>query len=88
MTCEIDASSLESIRRARDMARRGLHEMIRQAAPELDDAQIERLSLFARAVADGAFLAHHIDPKGTDVRALLGLLRTTIEAEVLRTRSA
>ena len=34
----------------------------------------------ALSVADGAFLAHHVDPEGTDVRALFALLRRALAA--------
>lgn len=71
---EIDSSSLASVRRARELALERLREMIRLLVDD-DEALVCRLSSLALAVGDGAFIQHHIDPEGTDVRGLFDLLR-------------
>ncbi len=40
----------------------------------------QELATFALCVADGAFIAHHIDPETTDVRALFRLMQRALAA--------
>ena len=68
---EIDAESLETIRRVRERALNGLRNVVLAVRAEGDP---DELAGFALAVADGIFLQLHIDPANTDVARLFKLL--------------
>jgi AcrR family transcriptional regulator len=79
---ELDEASLGAIRRARELALERLRATMRTLlAPfgEPGAALARDFAALALCVADGAFLAHHIDA-GTDVRAIFGLLRRALTA--------
>ncbi len=81
---EVDEVSLAAIRRVRHRARSDLRELIvvliGPVAGELPAEQIDEFAEFFLALADGAFIAHHIDPETTDVGAMFRLLRRALEA--------
>jgi AcrR family transcriptional regulator len=81
---EIDEPSLEVIRRARALGRdRVREEMVRMLEPfggEQSAELAQEFAAFALCVADGAFIAHHIDPETTDVRALFRLMQSALTA--------
>lgn len=81
---EVDAASLEAIRRVRASARRRIGVSMKMLLePFGSDRAAELADEFATlalAVADGAFVAHHVDPAATDIRALFELLRRALTA--------
>lgn len=81
---EVDAASLEVIRRVRGHGRDRLHgEIAALLAPlggELPAELVREFACFALSAADGVFIAHHIDPETTDVRALFRLMRRALTA--------
>jgi len=81
---EIDEEALASIRRTRKLARDRIETlMMHLLEPVLGErardvaAEFASFTLF---VADGVFIAHHIDPDTTDVRAVFDLLRRSLTA--------
>jgi len=82
---EVDENSLEIVRRARAMARDRLTEIMTDLLAPFADAhdrstlarQFADLTLM---VADGAFIAHHLDPDETDLRASFDLMRRALTA--------
>jgi AcrR family transcriptional regulator len=81
---EVDADSLAAIRRARELALERLRETLGTLlAPPggRRGAKLAReFAVLALCVADGALIAHLVDPEGTDVRALFDLLRRALTA--------
>jgi AcrR family transcriptional regulator len=80
---EVDETSLALIRRVRALA----HERLRQLMVTLLEPFGERgaelapeFAALALSVADGAFIAHHIEPDETDIRTLFDLLRRALTA--------
>jgi AcrR family transcriptional regulator len=90
----VDEASLGSIRRVRKLALVRLREAIRRLlesqGAQGEDQLADQLALFALAVADGAFLQDHIDPRARDLARTVELLDRAILALVrdpeLRTR--
>ena len=77
---EIDPTSLAMIRRVRRLALDRIEKMVvlEGGAP---GAELARdLAALVLAAADGLFVAHHIDPRATDVAAQLELLRRALAA--------
>jgi len=79
----VDERSLAVIRRVRALA----HERLRRLMVTLLEPFGERgaelapqFAALALTVADGAFIAHHIEPNETDIRALFQLLRRALTA--------
>jgi len=89
-----DPACLRTIRRVRKRALEGLQAILQMAfaafGPARARAAASDLVLFALAFADGAFLAHHIDPRTTDLRKLFAQLRVALLAlgDDLATRRA
>ena len=81
---EIDPVSLASIRRTRALARTRVEGLMRLLLEPLLGARARDLAAefaaFTLFVADGAFIAHHIDPDTTDLRAAFDLLRRSLTA--------
>jgi AcrR family transcriptional regulator len=80
---EVDEASLAVIRRVRALARDRLREMMAALLEPFGGRGAElapRFAALALCVADGAFVAHHIDPDETDIRALFELLRRALAA--------
>ena len=81
---EVDEASLEVIRRVRAYAQERLHtEMLQLFEPFGSERAAEmatECAALALALADGAFIAQHIDPKTTDVNALFSLMRRALTA--------
>ena len=80
---EVDEASLAVIRRVRALARDRLREMMAALLAAFGRRGTELAPQFAAlalCVADGAFVAHHIDPDETDIRALFELLRRALTA--------
>jgi AcrR family transcriptional regulator len=81
---EVDRTSLAVIRRVRELALQQIHRLLSDLLSALGPKSADRLAgEFARlvlCVADGAFVAHHIDPDQTDFRALFDLLRRALNA--------
>jgi hypothetical protein len=80
---EVDEASLAVIRRVRALARNRLCEMMATLLEPLGARGAElapRFAALALCVADGAFVAHHVDPDETDIRALFELLRRALTA--------
>ena len=81
---EIDAASLASIRRTRALARTRIEELMLLLLEPLMGARAgdvaAEFAAFTLFVADGAFIAHHIDPDTTDLRAAFDLLRRSLTA--------
>ncbi len=81
---EIDAASLASIRRTRALARTRIEELMLLLLEPLMGARAgdvaAEFAAFTLFVADGAFIAHHIDPETTDLRAAFDLLRRSLTA--------
>jgi AcrR family transcriptional regulator len=82
----VDAASLGSIRRVRKLALVRLREAIRRLlesqGAQGEDQLADQLALFALAVADGAFLQDHIDPRARDLARTVELLDRAILALV------
>jgi AcrR family transcriptional regulator len=80
---EVDETSLAVIRRVRALAHERLRQlMVTQLEPfgERGADLAPRFADLALCVADGAFIAHHIEPDETDIRALFQLLRRALAA--------
>ena len=79
-----DPACLKTIRRVRKKALDRVRALIETAFTSLGETRARevagKLSRFALTFADGAFLAHHIDPQTTDVRTLLQQLRIALLA--------
>jgi len=89
---EVDKTSLAVIRRVRALALRQIRKLVAALLTAFDQKRANRLAdEFARlvlCVADGAFVAHHLDPKQTDIRGLFDVLRralTALAREILET---
>ena len=80
---QIDETTLAAIRRVRRQAIDRLQAILANVFEPLGTERAARLanecSGLALAFADGAFLAHHIDPE-TDLRRLFAVLRTMVLA--------
>ena len=88
----VDETSLAVIRRVRELALDRIRMLLAALLTAFDPASADRLAgEFARlvlCVADGAFVANHIDPEQTDIRGLFDLLRralTALARELLET---
>jgi AcrR family transcriptional regulator len=81
---EVDKTSLAVIRRVRALALQHIRNLVAALLGAFDRKRANRLAdEFARLVlcaADGAFVAHHLDPKQTDIRGLFDLLRRALAA--------
>jgi AcrR family transcriptional regulator len=81
---EVDKASVAVIRRVRALALQYIRDLLVDLLDGVDRRKAKRLSdEFSRlvlCVADGAFLANHIDPAGTDVRNTFALLRRALTA--------
>jgi AcrR family transcriptional regulator len=81
---EVDPASLAAIRRVRDLALKHLRKiLVRLLAPLRLQNAARVADEFARlvlVVADGAFVAHQIDPQKADIRRSFGLLRRALSA--------
>ncbi|MCP4226857.1 MAG: TetR/AcrR family transcriptional regulator [Actinomycetia bacterium] len=81
---EVDHLSLAAIRRVRLRARRDLRQfvvaLIEPVTDELPAELLDEFTEFFLALADGAFIAHHIDPETADVSALFRLLQQALRA--------
>jgi len=79
-----DPACLKTIRRVRKKALDRVRALIETGFASLGETRARevagQLSRFALTFADGAFLAHHIDPQTTDVRTLLQQLRIALLA--------
>src|SRR5262245_36622676 len=80
---EVDATSLAVIRRVRELAlariRKLLSVLLESFEPKLAHRLAGEFAPFVLCVADGAFVAQHIDPE-TDLRQVFGLLRRALTA--------
>src|SRR4029453_8479412 len=80
---EVDATSLAVIRRVRELALGRIGKLLSVLLESFDPKLAHRLAgefaPFVLCVADGAFVAQHIDPE-TDLRQVFGLLRRTLTA--------
>ncbi|MCH2187154.1 TetR/AcrR family transcriptional regulator [Myxococcota bacterium] len=79
----VDSSSLATIRRARALARDRLASLLVEIlAPlgrlEQQDRVARRFADFALMVADGAFIAHPLDPEATDIQSAFDLMRASL----------
>ena len=81
---EVDPTSLSVIRRVRDLALERIRKMLDTLLAPLKLRNARRLAdEFARlvlVVADGSFVAQHIDPDQADVRRSFDLLRRALTA--------
>ncbi len=82
---EVDEKSLATVRRARALARERLTTIMGDllapaAGPHSRSALAQRFADFALMVADGAFIAHHVDSEATDLRAAFDLMRRSLAA--------
>lgn len=81
---DVDPSSLAVIRRVRDLALERIRTMLLFLLAPLKLRNVQRIAdEFAGlvlVVADGAFVAQHIDPEQADVRRSFGLLRRGLTA--------
>ena len=81
---DVDAASLTVIRRVRDLALERIRKMMVVMLEPLNLRDVHGIAdEFARlvlVVADGAFVAQHIDPGQADVRRSFGLLRRALTA--------
>ena len=79
---EVDPTSLAVIRRVRDLALEHIRKILVVLLAPLKLRNAARVAdEFARlvlVVADGAFVAHHIDPEKADIRRSFGLLRRAL----------
>ncbi len=80
---EVDATSLAVIRRVRALALDRTRTLLKVLLEGFDPRVARRLAAqfapFVLCVADGAFVAHHIDPK-TDLRQFFDVLRRALTA--------
>jgi AcrR family transcriptional regulator len=91
---EVDKASVAVIRRVRALALQYIRDLLVDLLDGLGRRRANRLadefSRLVLCVADGAFVAHHIDPADTDVRRYFDLLRralTALARELLETPS-
>ena len=82
---EVDETSLATVRRARAVARERLTAIMGDLLAPAADPRVRsplagRFADFALMVADGAFIAHHLDPDETDLRAAFDLMRRSLAA--------
>ncbi len=81
---EVDKTSLAVIRRVRALALQHIRSLVAALLGAFNQKRANQLADdFARlllCVADGAFVAHHLDPKKTDIRGLFDLLRGALTA--------
>jgi AcrR family transcriptional regulator len=81
---DVDPTSLAAIRRARDLALTHIGTLLADLLAPLHLPSARRIAdEFAQLVlivADGAFVAHHIDPEKADIRRQFGLLRRALTA--------
>jgi AcrR family transcriptional regulator len=81
---EVDEASLEVIRRVRALAQERLHaEILLLLEPFGSERAADLAPQFAAlalCVADGAFIAQHIDPETTNVDALFRTMRRALSA--------
>ena len=81
---EVDEASLEVIRRVRGLAQERLQaDMLRLLEPLGSQRAAEfapQYATLALCLADGAFIAQHIDPETTNVDALFRLMRRALTA--------
>jgi len=81
---EVDKTSLAAIRRVRKRALEAIQRLLTVLLGGSDRKRAEQMAReFAKlvlCVADGAFVAHHIDPRDTDIRGLFDLLRRALTA--------
>ena len=89
---EVDATSLKVIRRLREQALRRIRRLLAVLLEGFDAKIAQRLAdefaPFVLCVADGAFVAQHIDPDQTDLRRLFDVLRrglTALAREIVET---
>ncbi|MDG2050139.1 MAG: helix-turn-helix domain containing protein [Myxococcota bacterium] len=79
---DVDSTSLVPIRRARTLVRERLTTLfgglLSSPDPKSKDSVARRFADFALMVADGAFIAHHLDRETTDLRAAFDLMRTAL----------
>jgi AcrR family transcriptional regulator len=75
---EIDPTSLAMIRRVRRLALDRIEKLVALEG-DAPGAELARdLATLVLAAADGLFVAHHIDPRATDVAGQLELLRRAL----------
>jgi len=81
---EVDATSLTVIRRVREQALQRIRRLLSVLLGAFDAKIADRLAgefaPFVLCVADGAFVAQHIDPEQTDLRRFFDLLRRSLTA--------
>jgi AcrR family transcriptional regulator len=80
---EVDETSLVVIRRVRALAHERLHQLMVTLLEPFGERGADLAPQFAAlalCVADGAFIAQHIEPDETDIRALFELLRRALTA--------
>jgi AcrR family transcriptional regulator len=81
---EVDEASLAVIRRVRALALQHIRDLLMHLLDGFERRKARRLaeefSRLVLCVADGAFIAHHIDPEDTDVQRSFDLLRRAISA--------
>jgi AcrR family transcriptional regulator len=81
---EVDKASVAVIRRVRGLALQYIRELLAHLLDAFDRRKANRLadefSRLVLCVADGAFVAHHIDPADTDVRRYFDLMRRALTA--------
>jgi AcrR family transcriptional regulator len=81
---DVDPASLAVIRRVRDLALDRIRTMLLVLLAPLKLRNVQRVadefSRLVLVVADGAFVAQHIDPQQTDVRRSFDLLRRALTA--------
>jgi AcrR family transcriptional regulator len=82
---EVDETSLATVRRARGLARERLTAIMGDllapvADPGVRSLLARRFADFALMVADGAFIAHHVEPDETDLRGAFDLMRRSLAA--------
>jgi AcrR family transcriptional regulator len=77
---EIDPTSLAMIRRVRRLALDHIEKMVAQEGGAPGAELARDLAGLVLAAADGLFVAHHIDPRATDVAAQFELLRRALAA--------
>jgi AcrR family transcriptional regulator len=81
---EVDETSVAVIRRVRKLALERIRELLSALLDAFDPKIADRLARefapFVLCVADGAFVAQHIDPEQTDLPQFFGLLRRALTA--------
>ena len=81
---QVDPTSLAAIRRVRDLALRQIRKILVDLLAPLKLRNAARVAdefaRFVLIVADGAFVAHHIDPGKADIRRSFGLLQRALTA--------